>query len=193
MGLHHLLTGSYTHNNLYLLAFDTIAKSLTLNTTIPAFGLHQYVTSNAARDVIYATTMSEPPRIFSWSRTHDNKLTHINTANISECALFLIYRLATQKAIATSSCYISNDGDYAFSAGGHGARINALDIDGGIGNMTDEIFYVPKQEMGKVDRTRAAVLYGAHGFDVNVNKKGFVPHLYVRKCTRHLFRLGESC
>jgi carboxy-cis,cis-muconate cyclase len=87
MGLHHLLTGSYTKTSLYLLAFDTVAKTLTLNSTVPGFGLHQYVTSNAARDVIYATTMSEPPRVFSWSRTKDNKITHINTANISKSLL----------------------------------------------------------------------------------------------------------
>lgn len=88
---------------------------------------------------------------------------------------------------ATSSCYISDNGDYAFSAGGHGARINTLDDDGGIGDLIDEMFYVPKQEMGRVDRTRAAVLHGAHGFDVNVNNKGFVPHLYVHICPRYLF------
>ncbi|KAH8725730.1 Lactonase, 7-bladed beta-propeller-domain-containing protein [Phaeosphaeriaceae sp. PMI808] len=160
MGLHHLLTGSYTNTSLYLLAFDTVAKTLTLNSTVPGFGLHQFVTSNAARDVIYATTMSEPPRIFSWSRTKDNKIAHINTANIT-----------------TSSCYFSDNGNYAFSAGGSGARINAIDNDGGIGDMINEFFYVPEQEITRVDRTRSAVLYGAHGFDVNINNKGFVPHL----------------
>jgi carboxy-cis,cis-muconate cyclase len=84
MGLHHLLTGSYSNTSLYLLAFDTVAKSLTLNSTVPGFGLHQFVTSNAARDVIYATTMSEPPRIFSWSRSPNNEIAHINTMNVSE-------------------------------------------------------------------------------------------------------------
>ncbi|KAF2998820.1 hypothetical protein E8E13_002024 [Curvularia kusanoi] len=181
MGLHHLLTGSYSNSSLYLLAFDTVARTLTLNSTVPGFGLHQFVTSNAARDVIYATTMSEPPLIFSWSRTKDNVITHINTANVT-----------------TSFCYISDNGDYTFSAGGSGARINAIDEDGGIGDIVNEMFYVPQQEIPRVDKTRAAVvsmenpldmelgstdtrdffqLYGAHGFDVNVNNKGFVPHL----------------
>jgi carboxy-cis,cis-muconate cyclase len=84
MGVHHLLTGSYSNSSLYLLAFDTIAKTLTLNNTVPGFGLHQFLNTNAARDVIYATAMSEPPRIFSWSRTQDNVITHINTANVSK-------------------------------------------------------------------------------------------------------------
>jgi carboxy-cis,cis-muconate cyclase len=110
---------------------------------------------------------------------------------------------------ATSSCYISENGAYTFSAGGSGARINAIDEDGGIGETVHEMFYVPKEEIPNVDKTRKAVvslraifpsfaglisrthfffciqltrdmfrkLYGAHGFDVNVNSKGFVPHL----------------
>ncbi|KAM5354539.1 hypothetical protein ACJ41O_001186 [Fusarium nematophilum] len=162
MGIHHLLTGSYTNSSLYLLAFDTIAKTLTLNSTVPGFGLHQYVTSNAARDRIYATTMSEPPRIFSWAVSQDFEFSHLDTVNVT-----------------TSSCYFSDNGEYAFTAGGSGARINALTEDGGIGEEVHEMFYVPEQEIPRVDKTRSAVasLYGAHGFDVNVNNKGFIPHL----------------
>ncbi|KAK8129171.1 hypothetical protein PG999_001551 [Apiospora kogelbergensis] len=103
MGIHHLITGSYTKTNLYLLAFDTIARTLTLNSTVPAFGLHH--------------------------------------------------------------------------SGGSGARINAVDTDGGLGEQTVEMFYVPEEEIVNVDKTRNAVLYGAHSFDVNVNNKGFVAHL----------------
>ncbi|KAH8590209.1 Lactonase, 7-bladed beta-propeller-domain-containing protein [Bisporella sp. PMI_857] len=160
MVVHHLLTGSYTNSSLFLLAFDTIASSLTLNATVPGFGLHQFVTSNAARDRVYATTMSEPPRIFSWAMTPDYRFTHLNTVNVT-----------------SSSCYFSDDGRYAFSAGGPTARIHSLDDDGGISEQVDEMFYVPKEDIDNVTKTRAAVLYGAHGFDVNINNKGFVPHL----------------
>ncbi|KAF9872859.1 Nitrogen assimilation transcription factor nit-4 [Colletotrichum karsti] len=65
----------------------------------------------------------------------------------------------------------------AFSAGGPGARVHAINDDGGIGEQVTEMFYVPTQDVPAVDKTRQAVLYGAHGFDVNVNRKGFVPHL----------------
>lgn len=83
-GIHHLLTGSYTNTSLFLLAFDTAARTLTLNNTVPGFRLHQYVTSNADRDRIYATTMSEPPRIFSWSVNDDWQFTHLDTVNVSK-------------------------------------------------------------------------------------------------------------
>ncbi|CAI6080447.1 unnamed protein product [Clonostachys chloroleuca] len=158
--VHHLLSGSYTNRTLFLLAFDTVAKTLTLSNTVPGFGLHQYVTTNAARDRIYATAMSEPPQLFSWSVDENYQFEHLNTVNVT-----------------SSSCYFSDDGQYAFSAGGPTARIHKLDEDGSIADQVYEMLYVPEQEVPNVDKTRNSVLYGAHGFDVNVNKKGFVPHL----------------
>uniref|UniRef100_A0A8H7N759 Muconate cycloisomerase 1 n=1 Tax=Bionectria ochroleuca TaxID=29856 RepID=A0A8H7N759_BIOOC len=158
--VHHLLSGSYTNRTLFLLAFDTVAKTLTLNNTVPGFGLHQYVTTNAARDRIYATAMSEPPQLFSWSVDDNYQFEHLNTVNVT-----------------SSSCYFSDDGQYAFSAGGPTARIHKFDEDGSIADQVYEMLYVPEQEVPNVDKTRNSVLYGAHGFDVNVNKKGFVPHL----------------
>lgn len=83
MHLHHLLTGSYTNTSLFLLAFDTISRTLTLNSTVPGYGLHQFVTSNAAKDRVYATTMSEPPRLFAWSVDENYQFTHLDTVNIS--------------------------------------------------------------------------------------------------------------
>lgn len=82
--VHHLLTGSYTNHTLFLLAFDTIARKLTLKQEVPAFGLHQFVTTNAARDRVYATTMSEPPRLFSCAVGNNYENTHLNTVNICE-------------------------------------------------------------------------------------------------------------
>lgn len=81
--VHHLLSGSYTNRTLFLLAFDTVAKTLTLSNTVPGFGLHQYVTTNAARDRIYATAMSEPPQLFSWSVDENYQFEHLNTVNVS--------------------------------------------------------------------------------------------------------------
>ena len=59
---------------------------------------------------------------------------------------------------ASSSCYFSDNGEYVFSAGGPTARIHALDVDGGIGRQVDEMFYVPKEDIANVNKTRAAVV-----------------------------------
>ncbi|OQD67468.1 hypothetical protein PENPOL_c003G10242 [Penicillium polonicum] len=160
MQLHHLLTGSYTNSTLFLLAFDTISRTLTLNSTVPGFGLHQFVTSNKAKDRVYATTMSEPPRLFTWGVDGDFQFTHLSTNNIT-----------------SSACYISDDGQYSFSAGGPTAQINSLGGNGIIGDITDELYLIPVDDINSVDKTRNAVLHGAHAFDVNVNNKGFVPRL----------------
>ncbi|VTT78786.1 unnamed protein product [Fusarium fujikuroi] len=161
--VHHLVSGSYTNKTLFLLAFDTIAKTLTLNATVPGFGLHQFVTSNAAKDRVYATAMSEPPQLFSWSVDENYQFTHLDTVNIT-----------------SSSCYFSDDGNLAFSSGGSTAAIHALTENGAIGEQIQELYMVPEEEIKNVNKTRAAViskLYGAHAFDINVNRKGFVPHL----------------
>lgn len=85
----------------------------------------------------------------------------------------------------------------AFSSGGSTAAIHDLNKDGSIGKQVEELYMVPKEEIVNVNKTRAAVvgskhnlvartvpmltislkLYGAHAFDINVNRKGFVPHL----------------
>ena len=80
---HHLVSGSYTNTSLFLLAFDTVARTLSLKSTVPAFGLHQFVTTKAAKDHVYATAMSEPPQLFSWAVDENHEFTHINTVNIS--------------------------------------------------------------------------------------------------------------
>ncbi|KAL5363246.1 Lactonase, 7-bladed beta-propeller-domain-containing protein [Aspergillus floccosus] len=169
MQLHHLLTGSYTNTSLYLLAFDTISRTLTLNSTVPGYGLHQFVTSNAAKDRVYATTMSEPPRLFAWSVDENYRFTHLDTVNIT-----------------SSSCYISDNAHFAFSAGGPTARINALDEDGGIGEQVDELYLIPEEDVERVDK----LLYGGHGFDVNVNGKGFVPHLSMNSI--YMYDIGAN-
>ncbi|EXL70862.1 hypothetical protein FOPG_13350 [Fusarium oxysporum f. sp. conglutinans race 2 54008] len=158
--MHHLVSGSYTNKTLFLLAFDTIAKTLTLNATVPGFGLHQFVTSNAAKNRVYATAMSEPPQLFSWSVDENYQFTHLDTVNIT-----------------SSSCYFSDDGNLAFSSGGSTAAIHGLTENGAIGEQVQEFYMVPEEEFENVNKTRAAVLYGAHAFDINVNRKGFVPHL----------------
>ncbi|KAL4919642.1 hypothetical protein BDW62DRAFT_209592 [Aspergillus aurantiobrunneus] len=163
MQLHHLLIGSYTNTTLFLLAFDSVSRTLSLNLTIPGYGLHQFVTSNAAKNRIYATTMSEPPRLFSWSIDEEFRFNHLDTINTT-----------------SSACYRSDNGQYTFSAGGPTAHIHALDQDGGISQLIDEIDFLPSEVIERVDKTRNAVLYGAHAFDINVNNKASIPDLGMK-------------
>lgn len=159
MQLHHLLTGSYTNNTLFLLAFDTVSRALSLNSTVPGFGLHQFVTSNEAKDRVYATTMSEPPRLFTWGVDEDFRFTHLSTKNISKFIPAVNCRHWISKALAASSaCYISDDGHYSFSAGGPTAQINSLGDNGVIGNQTDELYLIPVEDIDSVDKTRNAVV-----------------------------------
>ena len=60
-----------------LLTASLIATSIAANAT-------QLMTFEVITEVyvIHATTRSEPPRVFSWSRGPNNEVTHINTVTL---------------------------------------------------------------------------------------------------------------
>jgi carboxy-cis,cis-muconate cyclase len=116
------------------------------------------VTSNATKDRVYATTMSEPPRVFTWGVDQDYHFTHLSTVNISECIPAAASWDNFIKFIASSACYISDDGQYSFSAGGPTVQINSLGNDGVIGNQTLELYLIPIEDIDSVDKTRDAVV-----------------------------------
>ncbi|KAL9932628.1 hypothetical protein V8E36_008327 [Tilletia maclaganii] len=84
--IRHLVTGTFNTASLHLLAFDTLAHTLTLTNTIDAQGPHQFLalgTGGVGRldggsssssgsspwKTIYATTWASPPSLSSWAVT----------------------------------------------------------------------------------------------------------------------------
>ena len=59
---------------------------------------------------------------------------------------------------ASSSCYVSDDGNFVFTAGGPTAHIHALTSDGAIGEQVDEVYAIPVEEIENVNLTRAGVV-----------------------------------
>jgi carboxy-cis,cis-muconate cyclase len=57
---------------------------------------------------------------------------------------------------------VSDDGNLAFSSGGSTAHIHALTENGGIGDLVDEVYMVPEEEIKNVNKTRAAVVSYIH-------------------------------
>lgn len=120
--------GSFKSAALYLLAFDPVQRTLNVASTIDAYGPHQYLATNAARDRLYATTWASPPILSSWavelqtdSRSSSSpssdpailqappKLSHLNNADI--CRLILPLKVsANRKACLTllPSCFRSH-------------------------------------------------------------------------------------
>lgn len=92
--------GSFKSAALYLLAFDPVQRTLSVTSTIDAFGPHQYLATNAARDRLYATTWANPPILSAWAVELDRStppassdpavlqqppsLVHLNNADICE-------------------------------------------------------------------------------------------------------------
>ena len=100
---------------------------------------------------------------------------------------------------ASSSCYFSDNGKYAFSAGGPTARINQLDADGGIGKQVDEMLFVPQDDLKNVNKTRASVVsrYIGLSLDIHTNEMlfsfGVLTALMSTLTTKASFLMCTSC
>jgi hypothetical protein len=81
-------SGSFNTVFLYVLALNTRTRALSVESQHSAFGPHQWITTNAARDRLYATTWSWPPALYSWkidSNTNRTPtLSFLNQALISK-------------------------------------------------------------------------------------------------------------
>lgn len=83
--VYHILSGSFKSLSLFLLAFSPSNRSLSHLKTIPAYGPHQYLATNLAKDRVYTTSWALPPSLSSWQieRSSTYCVTHINTVPIS--------------------------------------------------------------------------------------------------------------
>jgi carboxy-cis,cis-muconate cyclase len=101
--------------------------------------------------------------LFTWGVDQDYQFTHLSTVNISDYIPAAASWDNFLKFIASSACYISDDGQYSFSAGGPTAQIYSLGDDGVIGYQTDELYLIPIEDIDSVDKTRDAVV--SHYFE----------------------------
>lgn len=170
--------GSFKSTALYLLAFDPVQRTLSVASTVEAYGPHQYLATNAARDRLYATTWASPPILSSWAVELDRspsssdpaylkeapQLIHLNNADI--CTVRLLntrYPCLTAEllpsclSVATSS-YISVTNSTIYSAGGPTAELHKIRQDGGFGEKLQQLQYVTDAEMSTTDRTRKALV-----------------------------------
>lgn len=180
--MHYILSGSFKSAALYLLAFDPVARRLSLKQTIDALGPHQYLACNAARDRVYATceylpmirqcnaemtiAWAQPPALSSWKIDYS-----------SPEAEPVIQSLNTAPITATSS-YITVIDTLISSAGGPTSEVHELDPKtGGFGRKVQQQLYVKEEELNGEDKTNVALRYGSHAIEYNKDGKAFVPHL----------------
>jgi carboxy-cis,cis-muconate cyclase len=84
--VHHIITGSFRALSLALLAFSPLNRTLELVQQVSGLGPHQYLTTNANRNVVYATSWADPPSLSSWAvQSHPSwSVSLINSVPISE-------------------------------------------------------------------------------------------------------------
>ncbi|KAH9475999.1 Muconate cycloisomerase 1 [Psilocybe cubensis] len=164
----HILSGSFKSLSLFLLAFSPSKRSLAHLATIPAYGPHQYLCTNREKDHVYTTSWALPPSLSSWhierSETEPWKVKHINTVPIT----------ATSSYITIPQPYT-----HAYSVGGPTGESHSIDATtGALINKTQEILFVPEDQLEAADKTRVALRYGSHGIEFTPSGQyAFVPVL----------------
>jgi len=145
--LYHIVSGSFRSLSLFLLAFSPSKRALSHVQTIPAFGPHQYLATNALRDRVYTTSWALPPTLSSWhvQRTDPWKVTHINTTPITATSSYIT---------------IPPPHTHIYSAGGPTGEVHLLDpATGGFGEKTQQILFIPEDELEAADKTRVALVH----------------------------------
>ncbi|KAF9552352.1 putative isomerase YbhE [Agrocybe pediades] len=165
--VYHILSGSFKSLSLFLLAFSPANRTLSHLQSIPAFGPHQYLATNAAKDRVYTTSWALPPSLSSWQIDRSSSLYEVKYIN-------------TVPITATSS-YLTIPAPYThvYSVGGPTGESHLIDPDtGGFGEKVQEILFVPEHELEKADKTRVALRYGSHGIEFTPSRQfAFVPVL----------------
>ncbi|KAF8323312.1 3-carboxy-cis,cis-mucoante lactonizing enzyme [Clavulina sp. PMI_390] len=160
----YIITGSFSAIFLYILAFNTHTRQLSVLSQHDAFGPHQWLVLNSRLDRLYATSWAWPPHLYSWkvvaSPDDVPTLEFINDAPIS----------------ATSS-YIALTDTHTYSIGGPSGEVHALRSDAGYGDKVQEVLYVSPEEFKTTDKTRKALREGSHGIEFTKDGLAFVPHL----------------
>lgn len=79
--------GTFNTIFLYVLAFNTSSRKLSISSKHDAFGPHQYIAKSVNNDMVYATTWALPPSLGSWNVNWQDGiplLEFLNKAPISE-------------------------------------------------------------------------------------------------------------
>jgi hypothetical protein len=102
--IYHLLSGSFRSLSLFLLAFSPLHRTLSFVQRVSSLGPHQYLATNARKDVAYATSWAAPPELSSWfiERSVNNpwRIEFMNSVPISKSSstpykLFIANRLVS--------------------------------------------------------------------------------------------------
>ncbi|PWN36497.1 3-carboxy-cis,cis-mucoante lactonizing enzyme [Meira miltonrushii] len=169
----HLISGTFNSNLMHILSFDTLTRTLSLLSSLPAYGPHSFLTagrtvdveSNRLVDTVYATTWAEEKELCAWKLDWQGE------------DLNGLKWLGNVPITATSSYVHPGSSRFLYSAGGPTGEVHSIDqATGAIQEKVQEIIFLKEGEkaLPKADKTRVALRYGAHNVDIGQNKLAFI-------------------
>ncbi|KAF7760210.1 hypothetical protein Agabi119p4_10886 [Agaricus bisporus var. burnettii] len=151
----HFVSGSFRSLSLFLLAFDPVHKSIHHVQTLSTLGPHQYLATNQHKDRIFTTTWTEPPSLQSWALTRNDsqpwRLSHLHTVPITAISSYID---------------IPPPFTHIYSVGGPTGEVHLVDEHtNSFGEKTQQVLFIPEEDLPNADKTRVALRYGSHGIE----------------------------
>lgn len=144
-----LLVGTFRSPEVYTLLFKPASSaggdaSLTVAKTSPAVGGHSWLALSKDKTRLYTTCWTDPPSVASYRIRDDASVELLN-----------------QRPVRALSGYVAVTDSYLYSAGGPTGEVFALQADGSIGALAQEVSFRRPEELD--DGKRNGVAHGSFG------------------------------
>lgn len=186
----HLISGTFNSNLMHILSFDTLTRTLSLLSSLPAYGPHSFLTAGRTQhvesdrlvDAVYATTWAEEKELCAWKLDWQgeqlNGLKWLGNVPITATSSY-VHVQPPPFSCLTTPCYNVEPGPshFLYSAGGPTGEVHLIDqTTGAIQEKVQEIIFLREGEaaLPKADKTRVALRYGAHNVDIGQNRLAFI-------------------
>ncbi|PNS15331.1 hypothetical protein CAC42_2666 [Sphaceloma murrayae] len=155
------LVGTFRHPQLYTLHFSP-PSTLTLKSTSTASGGHSWLTLSPDQRYLYTTVWSDPPSIASYRIDSDHTVALLNTRPV--------------KSLSGYVCTTAS-GSHLISVGGPSGEVFAINKDGSIGELAQELAFRKAEEVNDGEREGVAhgsfggLRHGSHSVDLSPDGK----------------------
>lgn len=137
------LVGTFYSPKLFTLRF-TPPGSLEIKKTSEACGGHSWLTLSKDHGFLYTTVWGEPPLVAAYKINEDGSVTLLNS-----------------KPVKSMSGYVVASETHLYSAGGPTGEVFAINADGSLGDLVQELSF--REEQGTNDGQKNGVAHGNFG------------------------------
>lgn len=165
------LVGTFYSSKLFTIRFEPESRNLEITNVSETIGGHSWLCLSDDHKYLYTTVWAEPPAVAAYAILPDHTLEFLNS-----------------KPVRAMSGYVCASTTHLYSAGGPTGEVFALDPDGSIGDLAQNLDFRSKdgQNDGKTGEVAhgdfGGLRHGAHSIDLSPDRKS----LYIAD-------IGHNC